>query len=318
MKGLNKFVVLGCAAIAPSISYAELKALDDAAMSTLTGQAGITIEFDVELSIGEVNYKDEGNLYINDVRLGGAGFIQTMRGEAVTDGDRFDNFRWDIDIVGGAADASAISSKWGLDGINLVSGNVIEVENVGTHGSVAPTINDGDLVIHAAEINEGEGVDMGLYIGSVALGQSALTAGDGAVNTGTVLFSDIMTTVKFGPWDIVIDGSSNNININTFGEIRTNIKADFLGASWESRIHNDRGADRLVYESGVTGETGSLAHFQADISPSADPAKGLRINITDMSGDMDVTNITLGTAPAIGALYFTDYAVVADVAVYGH
>jgi hypothetical protein len=52
-------------------AQAELEQLDDKKMSDIKGQAGITIDIEVALSIGEYAYKDGGSILVQGVSLGG-------------------------------------------------------------------------------------------------------------------------------------------------------------------------------------------------------------------------------------------------------
>jgi len=76
MKGLNKLVLVAAIAAAPLAANAELTALNDSTMSNLTGQAGVTIELQTKVDIGNVVYTDEGSLNLAGVHVGG-GTIST-------------------------------------------------------------------------------------------------------------------------------------------------------------------------------------------------------------------------------------------------
>ncbi|MEQ5834839.1 DUF6160 family protein [Marinobacter sp. NFXS9] len=87
----------------PLAAQAELKALDDSAMGGITGQAGVTIELETQVNIGEVRYTDEGTLAVSDVFIGGAnrddmfselGFA--IPNEAT---DLIDNIKINIDVL---------------------------------------------------------------------------------------------------------------------------------------------------------------------------------------------------------------------------
>ncbi len=54
-------------------TVAELRSLDEYAMSTVSGQSGITIEMEGQFDIGELVYTDEGSLAVTEIFLGGAG-----------------------------------------------------------------------------------------------------------------------------------------------------------------------------------------------------------------------------------------------------
>lgn len=56
MKGLKK-LVLAAAVVAP-FAQAEMTSIDDAMMSEMTGQAGVTIDVNLAMTIGEIQYVD--------------------------------------------------------------------------------------------------------------------------------------------------------------------------------------------------------------------------------------------------------------------
>ncbi len=57
----------------PAATLAELRSLDESTLSAVSGQAGITVEFEGQLDIGNITYTDEGSLSVNEFKLGGAG-----------------------------------------------------------------------------------------------------------------------------------------------------------------------------------------------------------------------------------------------------
>ncbi|QSP96485.1 hypothetical protein LPB19_06180 [Marinobacter salinisoli] len=57
----------------PSISVAELKRLDDSALSSISGQSGLTIELDLGVSADQLSYFDDGHgIHLEDFRIGSA------------------------------------------------------------------------------------------------------------------------------------------------------------------------------------------------------------------------------------------------------
>ncbi len=319
MKNMKKIILTLAITAISNGANAELKALDDSTMSQMTGQAGLTIEINnANISIGEIAYKDGGYIFMGETGLGGAGLAQTKNGQAVTHGMMLDNIKLTVDVAGDASDSAALQSAWGLNKLN--NPNLIaSVNNQGTHGETAVSIKDGDLVVGIDAIDQSELIDFGAYTDRVSLGASTLQAGDGASNSGTTLMSDVVISGYVGPIDIVIDGSSNNLNINSYLEV-TNGKAtmDFIGTSFDFKIHNRRGNDVLVYDNSATGESVSFFHAQMDIGANPSINKGLMVNITDASGDMDLTNITFGSTPTIGDVYITDLSLQANLDIYGH
>ena len=81
MKFLKKATLATAIAAAPFAANADLVALDDAVMGNTTGQAGVTIEIDIAgdgISIGEVEYIDEGSLAIENIQINNADITQTI------------------------------------------------------------------------------------------------------------------------------------------------------------------------------------------------------------------------------------------------
>ncbi|ABM19240.1 MULTISPECIES: DUF6160 family protein [Marinobacter] len=115
MKSLKRNLLALAIIGAPFAAQAELKPIDDAQMGSITGQAGVTIELETKVNIGEFRYTDEGSLAIKDISIGGAGAgyedemfkdIEIGRSLAFKDyTDLIDNIKIEIDV---AADGDAI------------------------------------------------------------------------------------------------------------------------------------------------------------------------------------------------------------------
>jgi len=106
MKSLKKTALVLAMAGLPFAAQADLKPLDDAHMGNITGQAGVTIELETRVDIGEFRYTDDGSLSIKDIKIGGAN--RTDLFEEITDvrdalfgqtSDLIDNIKIDIDIA---------------------------------------------------------------------------------------------------------------------------------------------------------------------------------------------------------------------------
>ena len=133
MKGLNKLALATAIAAAPFAANADLKALDDSAMGNVTGQAGVTIELETRVSIGEFTYTDDGTFAVSGIELGGS----TASGLA------------------SAANAPTAG--------NLLDRLAIEID----------VESDGDAVIHVASLDENNGqpvpIDWGVSVDSMSL-----------------------------------------------------------------------------------------------------------------------------------------------------
>jgi hypothetical protein len=95
MKGLKKLALVSAIAVAPFAAQAELQAMNDAAMGDVTGQAGVTIEMQTQIEIGQFRYTDEGSFAVNNIKLGGANGLLPGSG---TSGALLDGFYIDIDV----------------------------------------------------------------------------------------------------------------------------------------------------------------------------------------------------------------------------
>lgn len=98
MKGLKKLALATAVATAPFAAHADLKALDDSAMGNVTGQAGVTIELETEVSIGEFRYTDEGYLSVNDIYIGGGSVERDVDGNVTGVAGSLDDLQIDIDV----------------------------------------------------------------------------------------------------------------------------------------------------------------------------------------------------------------------------
>ncbi len=334
MKGLKKLTLATAIAAVPFAANAELKALDDGAMGNVTGQSGVTIELEAKIDVGEVAYKDDGFLAISGLSIGGA-YDPTTGAQG-----NLDDVKLYIDVAGtgGVADtgAQAVGNGY-LEGAAAAKANVtwtnsqdIDDTTVGTAASYEagmPTVQDGDLVIGIRSVS-GAPVDFGMGIDSVKLAKSTESGnlGNLAAGTGTTLVSDLKISGLLGPIDIVIQEDTNAMNVNAYFNAAGTLNAEFVGTYLDFELHNRRGSDTnnltIVDASGTEVVNTSYANAQVDLGQTTNAAgdTALAFNVNNFSGDLDLTNIRMGsdTAPSIGDLYMTDLKVNAQMTVYGH
>ncbi|WP_136548949.1 DUF6160 family protein [Hydrocarboniclastica marina] len=306
MNSLKKIALVSAIAAAPFAAQAELAALDDASMGDVTGQAGVTIDLSANVSVGEIAYQDQGFLVIDGLTLGG-------HSELVAGGapDALDNLRLTIDVAGSLGDDLGASS---FGAAYLASeGFTTEVNEQ------SQNISDGDLVISLRSQSD-EPVDFGLFIESVSLAKQEGNSGNignlKATNTGTVLSQDLRMDGYIGPVDIVVQEESNSMNINAYFSASGSVTVPYRGTSMSFELHNRRGAT-VMNADGM-----SFAHAQVDVSVAEgyfdDGGDALAVNVQDLSGDLDMTDIKMGNGISIGALYLTDLSVTAETVIYGH
>jgi len=300
MNTFSKLALVTAIAAASFAANAELKAMDDASMSAATGQAGLTIELDATVDIGEIAYQDGGFLAMSDLHIGG-----------MAPGSRLDNIKMTVDVAGTGGGDLGVAAL-GQTYLAAAGANI-----AGSTGEVVQTVTDGDLVIALRAINPAAPVDYGFSLGSVKLAASTESGNIGNLDagTGTVLMSNLSMGGLMGPIDIIIHEEAELMNINAYFNVLAGaVTFDFVNTSLNFTVHNTRGDDRLT----VAGT--SFAHAQLEIGAgtNAAGADALKFNIQDFSGDIDVTNIVIGSTPSIGNLYITDLRLNANTVIYGH
>ena len=308
MKGLKKIALCSAVALAPFAVNADMKALNDSDMSSVTGQAGVTIDLSANVSIGEVAYQDQGFLALSDITLGGAAPNTAL-----------DDIRLTIDVAGSAQDDLGVSS-FGANYLQTEAGFTID-------GGIETdqAVSDGDLII-ALRSQSGVPVDFGLSVGEVSLNKSTNDSDLGSFATsgdkGTVLVSNLNITGLIGPVDIVVQEETNAMNINAYFSAAGSLDMPFIGTSMGFELHNRRGDSVVAGADGSPFEGVSFAHAQVDVSVAEDylgtDADALNVTVQDFSGDLDLTNITMGNGVSIGSVYMTDLSVQADMTIYGH
>lgn len=144
MKGLKKIALATAVAAAPFAAQADLKALDDTTMGNVTGQAGVTIELETEVSIGEFRYTDDGYLSVSDIWIGGGSVERDQNTNAVTGvSGMLDDLLIDIDVE---ADGDAY-----ID-VHSISGNPIDFAMAVGSASLNATDGSGDSTLLASNI----------------------------------------------------------------------------------------------------------------------------------------------------------------------
>src|SRR5690554_1208058 len=191
MKGLKKIALVAAIAAAPLASHAGMKALDDTTMGNVTGQAGVTIELETRVSIGEFTYTDEGSFVVSDIEIGGAnasGLLTGGEGVGATQSDLLDDLKIDIDIA-----------------------------------------SDGDAVIHVGSIT-GTPIDWGMQAGAMSLraadGSESTTLLSNLKGFGLLGALDIRVDTK----DVGNYANSGSLMLDVaFTVERMDFDVDFLG-----------------------------------------------------------------------------------------
>lgn len=116
MKGLKKLALVSAISVASFGAQAELKAMNDTSMGDVTGQAGVTIELQTKVEVGEFRYTDEGDFAVSGIFIGG-GNVERDANNNVTGVDgNLDNLLVTIDVE---ADGDAVIDVHSTDGLPI-------------------------------------------------------------------------------------------------------------------------------------------------------------------------------------------------------
>src|SRR5690554_1520439 len=326
MKLFQKTALAVAIAAVPFLSVNAMEALDDATLSNMTGQAGVTIETTVDgtqgITIGSIEYTDTGSgatgggsLVINGVNPGEAGV--TLQGQV-----------WDSG-----------TNTW-ADG-NSTTAQTIDIDE------------HGNLITETKAVNGfrvGTGNNAGINIGAqkISVGQVLLRSADQqtAGTGGAQLVSELEMTMESG------DSSAHILNLSgtqadrtaaidnyttahtTSTTIDTGLAgADASGASLaivskgQSRISNLNvnaldgaiGITGLSYGGGVNGdELMDSTQVIWAIGGAAVDGGGVYIQGSDSTGTLSINSIAIGGS-SIGSVAIRNINQAGSITrIYGH
>lgn len=323
------------ALIVPALVSAEITALDDSVLGGVTGQAGITIDLEAAVSIGEIAYKDGGFITLQGLRLGG---MDRTAGIGV-DG-KIDNARLKIDVA-----SAGELLDWGFS-------------DFGTIGGGKRLFNEGDLVLHFTNIGNlppytfsargEEKVDFGLELDRIGLEgenyiDSATGLYSGSAGNSTTLASNIKMEGWFGPTDIIIRNNGNGFDTNGVANSKIEFNSmfriddmemdvDIVGVSLKGmKIFNSRGDFRSLEMDGsyspvvgsntfaqVNGRIFALDNAIPSADVTAPNVDGIGIEARFIA-DMDIGHVSFGdTGTSIGVIYLTDIDLQATLHISAH
>jgi len=286
MKGLKKIALATAIAAAPFASHAGMKALDDTTMGNVTGQAGVTIELETQVSIGTFTYTDEGSFNVHGIEIGGAGLAgatnNPITGAPVT--NLLDDLKIDIDV---ASDGDAVIH------VGSISGGPID------WGMTADSMT---LTAHADDAAQ----DSTTLISNLS-GWGSLGALDIRVDTAT---DALQLNVAFNVVDMDFDVEFLGVGIRDLAIMGGTYFEALAGGAPMDSAAMFAVADVEVYKGdGLTGSS------QTDV---------LRIDVNDITMDLSIGAIEIGTladgsAASIGSIAMDNLTISnTTLAVYGH
>lgn len=298
MKGLNKVALATAVAAAPFAAQAELTAMSDQAMGNTTGQAGVTIELDTQVSMDQIQYDqgaDTGSVLMNNLDIAGIGGPNFGDGLDVT---------VDVDLA--------------KDGDSLSTYNEKVAAGIGTGNDL--DLNDGDALISVGNLKGDGAVDMNVNLGDGdATGELGDASNDGKAmqladsdgDAQATLISDINMDVFMSQLDIVArtdnkvggDSDSGSLEIETAFAI-DNLDAQFDVASVNIQGMRMAGADSLgalkSTPAGSTADPTAINHAVVSMDIGQGSAKGingeaLNINLDNFTADIWMPEVNVGT-----------------------
>ena len=240
MKGLKKIALATAVAAAPFAAQAEMKALNDSAMGNVTGQAGVTIELETKVSIGQFKYTDQGSFAVNDIVLGGAGVTADGQ-ETDTNGDvtngLLDQLKIDIDVADDGDAIIHVGSLASEDLVNPITGQPVTVDH------------DGDPNTAEVAVKKPVAIDWGMTAGSMEL-----LAGN-VGNDSTTLISNMSMHGDLAALDIQVDTATDELWLDVAFDIDDmDFDVDFLGIGIRDMVITGAGTNFDYDGDGYTAE----------------------------------------------------------------
>jgi len=316
MKGLKKIALATAVAAAPFAAQAELQAMDDSMMGNVTGQAGVTIELETQVDIGQFTYTDEGTFAVKDISLGGALASSSQSAAdyaaATGAGALLDQLKIDIDI---ADDGDAIIHVGSLqtDG----SGNPVPIDWGFTAGSMELNGNGGENTVLVSNM------DAWGLLGALDIRVDTDNVTDGAGNemagTGT-LNLDAAFTVNEMSFDVDFLGVGvRGMTINS-----SESGGEVLGAAGLAAVFAEDPTAPTAEEQRKIGlaQAGfaiiGLDIYKGDGLGASTATDVLRVDVDDVLMDINVAETVIGGAN-IGTIGIDNLHISnTKLAVYGH
>src|SRR5690554_4716668 len=184
MKLFQKSALAVAIAAVPFLSVNAMEALDDATLSEMTGQAGVTIESNLDsdgITIGSIQYTDEGSVYIKDISVKSdtaGGYTSTRTIDVDTDGNLLTRTVTDggqlIEV--GAVELRSKAQAMEHDGTAYVRDSIV-AGGAGTNASGANLVSNLSITIKQADAS---------YANILNLSDKTDPGVAGAVNNGAV------------------------------------------------------------------------------------------------------------------------------------
>ncbi|CCK76197.1 hypothetical protein OLEAN_C20210 [Oleispira antarctica RB-8] len=299
MKTFQKIALVSAIATA-SFATQAMEALDDSVLGNTTGQAGVTIDISVGgsgISIGEIEYKDEGSVLIQNVTVNDiTKLTQTI----------------DVDAEGnlliGTTAVTGVNLALGDDG----TGNYSAVALKGTNGTTE-VVNNLNMTV---DLGESTTQIMNLA-GANSLATQAQADGFGAAAFEGSVAIRSTSSLEITDLDVGMFGYTRaqaDAKSIAAGGAAGDATSDFYATSSAINI-----SDVRFY--GTTGIGSKATMDQVIWAKGGTQAQGagLYIQMGEIAGTLEVGGIAFGTSPSIGTVKVSDINLAGmTTRIYGH
>jgi len=336
MKALTCAGLFVALALPPLMAHGEFRPMSDGAMRATTGQGGLTIEMQTDLSIDQIRYTDQGSINVNKVHLTGADGVSPL-----------DNMTWTLDIAGpneqlnyGFSQVATAASDGTLAASDVSDPNVQWALNnySNSGGTYGRQFSNGDLVVHLGPTDPSAYTSLSNYVNAIDFGLSVNgieTQGAGTYSVNrTSMFSGINMQGALGPTDVVVhNGDGGNLLLangatvsNQYIELNSYFRIDNMDLNWDAadvillfnfaavQIRGMKVTSRQVGQFGFANLSAKIG--KATSTPSGHT--GLAIFDTRFQGDIDMPQFIIG-GNTIGSVKFNNFTINnTNLIVYGH
>ena len=322
MKFLKKASLAAAIAAASISAQAEMVALDDATMSATTGQAGVTIEIDIQgdgVKIGEVAYTDEGTLALEKIAISNADITQTIDvdadGNLVLGVSKIDDLTITIGETAAMTDATVASaSAVMLRSSADATKNAELVNNLSVKldmGASTTTIYNMSAYDHATDIADLRDDATGL---SKVLFDNGVTPVSDATTAGLVIAAS--ASIRIDDLDVGLFGYTDEQALVRADAVAAGGNGDGVLDAGEEALYNSLRSGAAIkvndvsFNSGVETTPGNYGYATVDQKiwaqgGTAAQGGGVYINMGSVNGTLTVGSIEIGQA-SIGSLVVKD------------
>lgn len=289
MKVLNELSLAVAISVAISVAtvsvQAEMASIDDAVMSDITGQAGVTIEMSTALTVGQVTYKDEGSVLINTIAIGGGLTAGAVTGSMVQTQTIDVNANGDL-VIGGSAGSVGLtvgSIQLQDSAVSATNTLIQDVYLAADLGVSAITVYNGDISLNAMDAAVGI-TAAALVVANTDLGDANVSLGDANVVLATATADQVTAQNNL---DAEIAGANDAGTVATLTTLRDAADATLATATADQAT---AATDQAAATAGQAAASTAAADAVAVQPSAAALAAGASGSVIDISSAIKITD----------------------------